>query len=63
MATTETTARYVGTSQLRKEDAELITRYRDAGVARLVFTLPPAKADEILPVLDRCVRLMRQAGG
>jgi len=42
------------------EDAELIKRYRDAGVARLVFNLPPAKADAVLPVLDRVVALMRQ---
>src|SRR4029453_6024404 len=28
------------------EDPDLIKRYRDAGVARLVFNLPPAQADE-----------------
>src|SRR2546427_558989 len=43
------------------EDGELIKRYRDAGVARLVFNLSPAKADEVLPVLDRCAALMRRA--
>lgn len=42
------------------EDLDLIKRYRDAGVARLVFNLPPAKADEVLPILDRCAVLMRQ---
>jgi hypothetical protein len=36
------------------EDADLIRRYRDAGVARVIFNLKPAKADEVLPVLDRC---------
>jgi probable F420-dependent oxidoreductase len=41
------------------EDRDLIQRYRDAGVARLVFNLPAAKADEVLPVLDRCAALMR----
>jgi hypothetical protein len=41
------------------EDADLIKRYRDAGVARLIFNLPAAKADEVLPVLDRCAALMR----
>src|SRR5437660_751074 len=41
------------------EDGDLIKRYRDAGVARLVFNLPPAKADEVLPVLDRRAALMR----
>jgi probable F420-dependent oxidoreductase len=40
------------------EDADLVARYRDAGVARVVFNLPPAKADEVLPILDRCVALM-----
>ena len=43
------------------EDGDLIKRYRDAGVARLLFNLPPARADEVLPVLDRCATLMRQA--
>jgi hypothetical protein len=38
----------------------LIKRYRDAGAARVPFSLAPAKADEVLPVLDRCARLMRQ---
>jgi len=42
------------------EDQDLIKRYRDAGVARLVFNLPPAQADEVLPLLDHCVRLMQQ---
>src|SRR6267378_4723548 len=41
------------------EDGDLIKRYRDAGVARLVFNVPPAKADEVLPILDRCAALMR----
>ncbi len=42
------------------EDLDLIKRYRDAGVARLVFNVAPAKADEVLPVLDRCARFMHQ---
>jgi len=41
------------------EEADLIKRYRDAGVARIIFNLPAAKADEVLPVLDRCASLMR----
>ena len=41
------------------EDRDLIARYRDAGVARLVFNLPPAKAGEVLPILDRCASLTR----
>jgi alkanesulfonate monooxygenase SsuD/methylene tetrahydromethanopterin reductase-like flavin-dependent oxidoreductase (luciferase family) len=43
------------------EDLDLIKRYGDAGVTRLVFNLPAAKADEVLPVLDRCAALMRRA--
>ena len=43
------------------EDGDLVKRYRDAGAARLVFNLSPAKADEVLPALDRCAGLMRQA--
>jgi probable F420-dependent oxidoreductase len=43
------------------EDLDLIKRYRDAGVARLIFNLPAAKADEVLPILDRCATLIRQA--
>jgi probable F420-dependent oxidoreductase len=45
------------------EDAELVGRYRDAGVARVVFNLPPSKSGEVLPALDRCAALMRRVGG
>ena len=45
------------------EDRDLIQRYEDAGVARLVFNLPAAKADEVLPTLDRCAALMRTVSG
>ena len=40
---------------------DAIRRYRDAGVARVLFNLPAAKADEVLPVLDRCAALIRGA--
>jgi probable F420-dependent oxidoreductase len=43
------------------EDLDLVKRYRDAGVARVLFNLPAARADEVLPVLDRCASLMRRA--
>jgi alkanesulfonate monooxygenase SsuD/methylene tetrahydromethanopterin reductase-like flavin-dependent oxidoreductase (luciferase family) len=45
------------------EDADALRRYRDAGVVRVIFSLEPAKADLVLPVLDRCAALMRQAAG
>jgi len=41
------------------EDADLIKRYRDQGIARIVFNLPSAKDDEVLPALDRFAKLMR----
>src|SRR5262249_60841077 len=41
------------------EETDAIKRCRDAGVARVLFNLPAAKADEVLPVLDRCAALMR----
>jgi probable F420-dependent oxidoreductase len=43
------------------EDLDLIRRYRDAGAARIVFSVAPAKADLLFPVLDRCAALMRRA--
>jgi hypothetical protein len=43
------------------EDGDLLKRYRDAGIARLVFGLSPATAGEVLPVLDCCAALMRAA--
>ncbi len=43
------------------EDIDLIRRYRDRGIDRVVFELPSAKADEVLPMLDRCAKLMQSA--
>ena len=45
------------------EDADLLKRYRDLGVARVVVHLLPEKADAVLPVLDRWARIMREVGG
>ena len=41
------------------DDATNVKRYQDEGAARFVFSLPSAKADEILPVLDRLAGLAR----
>jgi hypothetical protein len=41
------------------EERDLIARYRDAGVARVVFNIPPATAAEVFPLLDRCAALTR----
>jgi len=40
------------------EDADLLKRYRDMSVARVVTTLPPEPADKTLPV--RWARLIRR---
>ena len=40
------------------EDADLLKRYRDMGVARVVTTLPPEPAEKTLPMLDRWAHLI-----
>jgi alkanesulfonate monooxygenase SsuD/methylene tetrahydromethanopterin reductase-like flavin-dependent oxidoreductase (luciferase family) len=42
------------------EDADRLKHYRHLGVSRMNVRLPPAKADEILPVLDRWAKLIPQ---
>ena len=42
-------------------DLDELKRHRDLGVARMNVRLPAAKANEILPVLDRWAKLIRQA--
>jgi probable F420-dependent oxidoreductase len=42
------------------EDSDMLKRYRDLGVARMNFPVPPAKADEVLPILDRVAKLKQQ---
>jgi probable F420-dependent oxidoreductase len=46
------------------EELDRLRHYRDIGIARVVITLPSAEADQVLPILDRWVPLMRatQAG-
>ncbi len=41
-----------------KADADVVSRLGDAGVDRVVYGLPSAKADEVLPILDRHAALM-----
>ena len=40
------------------EDLVVLRRNRDLGVTRMNVRLPPAKADEILPILDRWAKLI-----
>ena len=44
------------------ENLDLLKRDRDDGVARVVISLESAKANEILPQLDRWAMLIRQLG-
>ena len=37
-------------------------RNRDLGIARMNVRLPPAKTEEILPLLDRWAKLICQLG-
>jgi probable F420-dependent oxidoreductase len=46
-----------------KRDADLMKRYQDLGVARVVFNLESEKADTMLPVIDSWATLMRQVNG
>ena len=39
-------------------DAEVLDRYREAGIDRAILILPSADADAVLPVLDRHARLL-----
>jgi probable F420-dependent oxidoreductase len=42
------------------EDLGVLARNRDLGVTCMTVRLPPAKADEILPILDRWAKLIPQ---
>jgi probable F420-dependent oxidoreductase len=46
-----------------KREAELMKRYQDLGVKRVVFNLESEKADTILPVVDGWEAVMRQVNG
>ena len=42
------------------EDLDTLKRYRDLGVVHVAVSVPSAKADEVLPTLDRWAALQRQ---
>ena len=45
------------------EGLAVLRRNRDLGVTRMTVRLPPGKADEILPILDRWAKLIPQVNG
>jgi probable F420-dependent oxidoreductase len=44
------------------DDADTLKRYRDMGIARVSVSVPAAKEDVVLPILDRWADLIRQVG-
>jgi len=42
------------------EDLAVLRRNRDLGLTRMTVRLPPAGKDQILPILDRCAKLIPQ---
>ncbi|HTC08658.1 MAG TPA: LLM class F420-dependent oxidoreductase [Acetobacteraceae bacterium] len=46
-----------------KQEPDLMKRYADLGVARVVFNLDSDKADKVLPVVDTLAGLMRKVNG
>ncbi|MBW4090212.1 MAG: hypothetical protein HIU82_03755 [Proteobacteria bacterium] len=42
-------------------DPDRLRRWRDAGVARVVVSLPAADATTVLPILDRWEHMLRTA--
>jgi probable F420-dependent oxidoreductase len=45
------------------EDADRLKRLRDLGVSRVVPMFPPATSDQVLPIVDRWTKLMREVNG
>jgi probable F420-dependent oxidoreductase len=45
-----------------KFEADAVRRFEDLGVVRFVTTLPPAGADKVLPILDRCAEAIAKTG-
>ena len=46
-----------------RKDPDLIKRYQDLGVERVVFPLDSDTADKLMPVIDDIAELMRRANG
>jgi probable F420-dependent oxidoreductase len=46
-----------------RREADLMKRYRELGVSRIVFNLESDKGDAVLPVMDEWAALMREVNG
>jgi hypothetical protein len=45
------------------EDLKQLQRFRDLGVVRANVSLPAEGPDQVLPILDRWAKLIRQLNG
>jgi probable F420-dependent oxidoreductase len=45
------------------EDVDRVKRLHDMGVTRVVPMFPPEKADKVLPIVDRWMKIMQQVNG
>lgn len=45
------------------EDLDRVKRLADLGVARVVASFSPQKADAVLPIVDRWATIMRHVNG
>ena len=43
-------------------ESERLARLRESGVTRVVFGLPPADRDVVVPLLDRYAEIMKALG-
>ena len=41
-----------------RPDSDLVDRFKEAGVDRVIFTLPPSDRATVTPVIDECARLI-----
>jgi hypothetical protein len=46
-----------------RPDPAVINHYREIGVSRCVFAMPPAPAETVLPILERCAEAAREFEG
>jgi probable F420-dependent oxidoreductase len=46
-----------------RPDPAVIEHYREIGVSRCVFAMPPAPAETVLPILERCAEAAREFEG
>jgi hypothetical protein len=46
---------------LSSHDPKLVERFQAAGASRFIFGLPPAPAEKVRPILERCAQISKVA--